>query len=123
MSGLRGAVVAPSREAAAGQEFTLSDLEDCSVYLLAPLAALFLHRLRRCRVYTGPVAGACFVEGARLLQLLYTERRTVGLPRNCGLGRSACCRQSHAPGTHHRMRSTHAPAPSTHAQAQRTARS
>ena len=63
--GLRGQVVAPGREAAAGQEFTLSDLEDCTVFLLAPLAALFMHGLRRCRVYTGPVAGACFVEGAR----------------------------------------------------------
>ena len=64
ISGLRGQVVAPSRQAAAGQEFTLSDLEDCTVFLLAPLAALVLHGLRRCRVYTGPVAGACFVEGA-----------------------------------------------------------
>lgn len=64
ISGLRGAVVAPSRAEVAGQEFTLTDLQDCTVFLLAPLAALFLHRLRRCRVYAGPVAGACFVEGA-----------------------------------------------------------
>ena len=65
--GLRGQVVAPSREAAAGQEFTLSDLEDCTVFLLAPLAALFMHGLRRCRICTGPVAGACFVEGAQFV--------------------------------------------------------
>jgi hypothetical protein len=64
--GLRGQVLAPSREEVAGQEFTLSDLEDCTVFLLAPLAALFMHGLRRCRIYSGPVAGACFVEGARL---------------------------------------------------------
>lgn len=63
LSGLRGEIVAPSREEAEGREFTLSDLEDCTVFLPAPLAALFLHRLKRCRVYTGPVAGACFVEG------------------------------------------------------------
>lgn len=63
LSGLRGQVIAVSREQASGREFTLTDLEDCSVYLLAPLAALFLHGLRRCRVFTGPVAGACFVEG------------------------------------------------------------
>lgn len=63
LSGLRGEIVAPSRDEAEGREFTLSDLEDCTVFLPAPLAALFLHRLQRCRVYTGPVAGACFVEG------------------------------------------------------------
>ncbi len=63
LSGLRGEIVAPPREEAEGREFTLSDLEDCTVFLPAPLAALFLHGLRRCRVYTGPVAGACFVEG------------------------------------------------------------
>ena len=63
LCGLRGQVVAVGREAAAGLEFTLSDLQDCTVLLLAPLAALFLHGLRRCRVLTGPVAGACFVEG------------------------------------------------------------
>lgn len=63
LSGLRGEIIAPPREEAEGREFTLSDLEDCTVFLPAPLAALFLHGLRRCRVYTGPVAGACFVEG------------------------------------------------------------
>jgi hypothetical protein len=63
ISGLRGKVLSLGRGEAAGKEFTLTDLEDCSIYLLAPLAALFLHGLRRCRVYTGPVAGACFVEG------------------------------------------------------------
>lgn len=72
LSGLRGEIIAPPREEAEGREFTLSDLEDCTVFLPAPLAALFLHGLRRCRVYTGPVAGACFVEGgcAGLEQLL-----------------------------------------------------
>lgn len=78
LSGLRGRVVAVSRPDAAGREFTLTDLEDCSVHLLAPLAALFLHGLRRCRVFTGPVAGACFVEGE------------VG-PGYCGPP-AACCR-------------------------------
>jgi hypothetical protein len=61
--GLKGRVLALSREDAAGKEVTLSDLEDCVIYLLAPLAALFLAGLRRCKVYTGPVAGACFIEG------------------------------------------------------------
>lgn len=69
LSGLRGEIVAPPREEAEGREFTLSDLEDCTVFLPAPLAALFLHGLRRCRVYTGPVAGACFVEGGCLIAI------------------------------------------------------
>ena len=51
------------RGALEGRECTLSDLEDCTLFLLAPLAALFMHRLRRCRVVTGPVAGATFMEG------------------------------------------------------------
>ena len=63
--GLRDQVLVLQRADAAGQEFTLSDLEGCTVYLLAPLAGLFLHGVRRCSVYTGPVAGACFVEGGR----------------------------------------------------------
>ncbi|KAL4459071.1 hypothetical protein ABPG75_013936 [Micractinium tetrahymenae] len=75
LSGLRGQVVTFSREEAAGREFTLTDLEDCSVYLLAPLAALFLHRLRRCRVFTGPVAGACFIEGAEDCVLMIAARQ------------------------------------------------
>ena len=84
LSGLRGETIAPSRAEAEGREFTLSDLEDCTVFLPAPLAALFLHGLRRCRVYTGPVAGACFVEGA------------WGGERGCssglsGTGRGAAC--------------------------------
>ncbi|PRW60049.1 tubulin-folding cofactor C-like [Chlorella sorokiniana] len=75
LSGLRGEIIAPSREEAAGRDFTLSDLEDCTVFLPAPLAALFLHRLRRCRVYTGPVAGACFVEGAEECMLMIAARQ------------------------------------------------
>lgn len=42
----------------------LSDLRDCSVWLLGGLSALRMMRLARCRVYGGPVAGATFVEGA-----------------------------------------------------------
>lgn len=47
-----------------GGDFMLSDLRDCSVWLLGGLSALRMTRLARCRVYTGPVAGATFVEGA-----------------------------------------------------------
>ena len=64
VAGLSGEVVAPPRGELEGRECTLADLEGCTVLLLAPLAALFMHRLRRCRVVTGPVAGATFAEGA-----------------------------------------------------------
>ncbi|KAL4859053.1 Tubulin-folding cofactor C [Chlorella vulgaris] len=73
--GLKGRVLALSRQDAAGKEVTLSDLEDCVVYLLAPLAALFLAGLRRCKVYTGPVAGACFIEGASDCVLMIAARQ------------------------------------------------
>ena len=63
MSGLKGQVILERRDSVAGLDFTLSDLQDCTVFLLGPLAALFMHRLQRCRVCVGPVAGATFMEG------------------------------------------------------------
>ena len=51
-------------ESGAPEDYTLSDLEDCTILLPGPLAALFMHRLRRCTVVTGPVGGATFAEGA-----------------------------------------------------------
>lgn len=41
----------------------LLHLQDCEVFLPGPLAALFIHGLQRCQIYTGPVAGAAFIEG------------------------------------------------------------
>ncbi|KAK3005775.1 hypothetical protein RJ639_017376 [Escallonia herrerae] len=43
-------------------EFTVSDLVDCEVRLLGCLRALFVHRLRNCRVYVGPVFGSVLIE-------------------------------------------------------------
>ena len=69
ISGLRGVERAEPRAAMAGEsgaaeDYTLSDLEDCTILLPGPLAALFMHRLRRCTIVTGPVGGATFGEGA-----------------------------------------------------------
>lgn len=45
-------------------EFTLADLESCEVRLLGTSRALFVHRLRDCRVYVGPVVGSVLIEEA-----------------------------------------------------------
>ncbi|XP_010531371.1 PREDICTED: tubulin-folding cofactor C [Tarenaya hassleriana] len=43
-------------------EFTLADLDSCEVRLLGTVNALFLHRLRNCKVYTGPVIGSILID-------------------------------------------------------------
>ena len=69
-------MVVEGLDSVSGLDFTLSDLHDCTVVLLGPLAALFIHRLQRCRIYTGPVAGATGLEG---------EERVVVLGCNPGV--------------------------------------
>ncbi|KAL1190343.1 Tubulin-folding cofactor C [Cardamine amara subsp. amara] len=43
-------------------EFTLSDLDSCQVRLTGTVNALFLHRLKNCNVYTGPVIGSILID-------------------------------------------------------------
>ncbi|ESQ53246.1 hypothetical protein EUTSA_v10025595mg [Eutrema salsugineum] len=43
-------------------EFTLSDLDSCRVELTGTVNALFLHRLKSCNVYTGPVIGSILID-------------------------------------------------------------
>ena len=43
----------------------LSPTQDCTLYLLGSLTALRLHKIRNCRIYTGPVRGSCFLEDCR----------------------------------------------------------
>lgn len=45
-------------------EFTISDLDSCEVRLLGCVRALFVHRLRNCKVYAGPVMGSILIEEA-----------------------------------------------------------
>ena len=62
--GLRGEVVhVGPGELADGQEFRLSNLEDCTVSLCAVTGAMHVSNLRRCRIFTGPVAGSVLVNG------------------------------------------------------------
>ncbi|PSS36689.1 Tubulin-folding cofactor C like [Actinidia chinensis var. chinensis] len=43
-------------------EFTISDLNSCEVLLKGCLRALFVHRLRNCKVYVGSVFGSVLIE-------------------------------------------------------------
>ncbi|VVB09797.1 unnamed protein product [Arabis nemorensis] len=43
-------------------EFTLSDLDSCQVRLKGTVNALFIHRLKNCYVYTGPVIGSILID-------------------------------------------------------------
>ncbi|KAL6993152.1 hypothetical protein U1Q18_011270 [Sarracenia purpurea var. burkii] len=43
-------------------EFTISDLSSCDVRLTGCLRSLFIHRLRNCKMYTGPVFGSVLIE-------------------------------------------------------------
>lgn len=43
-------------------EFTVSDLDSCEVRIIGCVRALFVHRLKNCRVYVGPVTGSILIE-------------------------------------------------------------
>ncbi|KAL6983862.1 hypothetical protein U1Q18_017236 [Sarracenia purpurea var. burkii] len=43
-------------------EFTISNLNSCEVRLTGCLRSLFIHRLRNCKVYAGPVIGSVLIE-------------------------------------------------------------
>nr|KYP49263.1 Tubulin-specific chaperone C [Cajanus cajan] len=45
-------------------EFAVSDLDSCEVRIIGSVRALFVHRLRNCRVYVGPVTGSVLIEEA-----------------------------------------------------------
>ncbi|KAE8637155.1 tubulin-folding cofactor C-like [Cucumis sativus] len=43
-------------------EFTISGLSSCEVKLIGSVRALFIHKLRNCKVYTGPVMGSILID-------------------------------------------------------------
>lgn len=43
-------------------EFTISGLNSCEVRLIGSVRALFIHKLRNCKVYTGPVIGSILID-------------------------------------------------------------
>ncbi|KAK3287928.1 hypothetical protein CYMTET_4582 [Cymbomonas tetramitiformis] len=47
-----------------GGEYVLEDLEDVEIWLCGPVRALFIHRVKDCKIYTGPVLGSALIETA-----------------------------------------------------------
>ncbi|KAK1264164.1 Tubulin-folding cofactor C [Acorus gramineus] len=43
-------------------DFTLADLESCEIHITGRFRALFVHRLKNCRVFVGPVLGSILIE-------------------------------------------------------------
>lgn len=86
-AGLTGQLLVASQKASqqqqqqllTGQEgFVLHDLTDCDVFLLGRLSALRLQHLRRCRVYTGPVVGATFVDSCSDCVIMVASHQVCG---------------------------------------------
>lgn len=63
LRGLRAQKVVKRAAELAGGDFTLADLEDCTVLLLGRLPALRILRATRCCIVAGPVDGAAYLEG------------------------------------------------------------
>lgn len=59
-----GAVLVKQFQGFESGDFTLSNLESCEIRLKGRLRALFVHRLRNCRVFAGPVLGSILIEEA-----------------------------------------------------------
>lgn len=43
-------------------DFSIVDLDSCDVYLKGRFRALFIHRLKNCRLFSGPVLGSILIE-------------------------------------------------------------
>ncbi|KAJ8629108.1 hypothetical protein MRB53_022431 [Persea americana] len=59
-----GAVLVKQFQGFESGDFALSNLESCEIRLKGRLRALFVHRLRNCRVFVGPVLGSILIEEA-----------------------------------------------------------
>ena len=47
----------------AGGNFTLECLQGCTVYLLGSMSEFRASQLCGCKIYTGPIQGAAFLDG------------------------------------------------------------
>lgn len=91
LMGLRDTVVIKRVEEVSGggqggQDFVLLGLTGCTVFLLGHLPALRMAGLRRCRVFAGPVTGACFLDDVRDSQLALASYQVGGRRRMVGGG-------------------------------------
>ncbi|KAH9293952.1 hypothetical protein KI387_040843 [Taxus chinensis] len=59
-----GIVVVNNLDASRDGDFALSDLVDCKIYLRGRLRAFFIHKLKCCQVFAGPVMGSVLIEEA-----------------------------------------------------------
>jgi hypothetical protein len=62
--GKKGEILVENFKGSEIGEFTVSDLDSCEVKLIGSVRALFVHRLRNCRVYVGPVIGSVLIDEA-----------------------------------------------------------
>ncbi len=66
------------------EDVTISDLEDCTIYLQSPLGALFIHGLTRCTLVGGPVAGALHLEKLTNCKIYAASRQVrIHSTQNC----------------------------------------
>lgn len=55
-------VIVKSAEQLGEGEFVITDLRSCRVELLGKFRALFIHRVKDCQIFAGPVSGSVMVE-------------------------------------------------------------
>lgn len=79
-AGLSGQLLVPSAQQLAGQGFVLHCLSNCTVFLLGRLSALRLQHLHNCRVYTGPVVGATFVDSCSSCTFMLASYQVSSCP-------------------------------------------
>ncbi|TYG94975.1 hypothetical protein ES288_A11G230900v1 [Gossypium darwinii] len=65
-------------------EFTLSDLESCEVRLIGCCNAVFVNRLKNCKVYMGPVIGSILIEEVEsCVFVLASHQIRIHLAKSC----------------------------------------
>lgn len=65
-------------------EFTLSDLESCEVRLIGCCNAVFMNRLKNCKVYMGPVIGSILIEEVEgCVFVLASHQIRIHLAKSC----------------------------------------
>jgi hypothetical protein len=46
-----------------GHDYAITDVSDCTIYLLDLIGALYIKRAKRCRIVTGPIRGSVHITG------------------------------------------------------------
>ncbi|XP_020588423.1 tubulin-folding cofactor C [Phalaenopsis equestris] len=65
-------------------DFSIADLDSCDVYLKGRFRALFIHRIKNCRVFAGPVLGSILIEEAKdCLFMLASHQIRIHHARDC----------------------------------------